>query len=203
MAYLPQKRCTPLRRPSALESHPMGWAGRREAMRTPTVEQLATIIVLRNANSKTGAPGCDRFSARNTRPSAVRTRERAHTDHASRAEASGLTLPPPHPCCSLAPCVTTLLYSTTILLTLRQALRGSFSEQRRTEPSKIYLARRQAMYACVHEIGLGSIGGVCALCDQTCISSDLPDPAIRGSLRNVFMVRRPSRRNTAACHDRL
>jgi hypothetical protein len=59
-------------------------------MRTPTVEQLATITVLRNAKSKTGAPGWDRFSARSTRPSAARTRERAHTDHASQAEARGL-----------------------------------------------------------------------------------------------------------------
>jgi hypothetical protein len=30
------------------------------------------------------------------------------------------------------------------------------------------------MYACIHETGLGFIGGVCTLSDQACISSDPP-----------------------------
>jgi hypothetical protein len=110
-------------------------------MRTPTVEQLATITVLRNANSKTGVPECDRFSARNTRPSAVRTRERAHTVHASQAETSGLTLAPPRPCCSLAPSVTIPLYTTTVCRALRQTSRRSFCERRSAEPQAIYLLR--------------------------------------------------------------
>src|SRR5919112_3322800 len=110
-------------------------------MRTPTVEQLATITVLRNANSKMGVPGCDRFSARNTRPSAVRNREMAHTDHASQAEASRLTLPPPRPCCSLAPSVTIPLYTTTVCRASRQTSRRSFCERSSAEPQAIYLLR--------------------------------------------------------------
>jgi hypothetical protein len=41
--------------------------------------------------------------------------------------------------CSLAPSVTTLLYSTAVSKALRQPLRGSFSEPSSAEPSKIHL----------------------------------------------------------------
>ena len=89
--------------------------------RTPTVEQLAMITTLRKANSKMGAPGLDRFNARNRRPSAVRTRQRAHTDHASQTEARVVIPPTPRPC-FLAPSVTTPLYKITVSQVLQQML---------------------------------------------------------------------------------
>jgi hypothetical protein len=48
-----------------------------------------------------------------------------HTDQASQATVRVLTAPTPR-LCSLAPCVTTPLYSTTVSQALRQTLRGSF-----------------------------------------------------------------------------
>src|SRR5215208_7159390 len=52
-------------------------------MRTPTADQATTITVPWNASSQVGPAGGERLSARNRSPSAARTRERAHTDHAS------------------------------------------------------------------------------------------------------------------------
>jgi hypothetical protein len=55
----------------------------------------------------------DKFRARRRRPSPVSTNESAHTDHASQAEVRALIPPTPLPR-SLAPTVTTPLYSTTL-----------------------------------------------------------------------------------------
>src|SRR5215203_2898009 len=112
MAYSPKNRWIPLSRPTTPKSHPMGWAGRRVAIRTPTDEQLAVITVARNANSKAGATGWDLLSARKRRPSEISIREKAHTDQASHAAARVPIPPIPRPR-SLAPSVTTPLYKRT------------------------------------------------------------------------------------------
>src|SRR5215204_7694440 len=69
-----------------------------------------------------GTSGCDRFRTRRRRLRAVRAKERVHTDQASHAAARRL-IPPTSCPCSLAPSVTTPLYSTTVSQALRQTLR--------------------------------------------------------------------------------
>jgi hypothetical protein len=50
--------------------------------------------------------------------------ESAHVDQASQEAARGLAPPTPLPCCSLAPSVTTTLYSTNVSRALRRPLRA-------------------------------------------------------------------------------
>src|SRR5215212_3460932 len=66
---------------------------------------------------------------------AVSAKESAHTAHAIQ-EARRLVPPTSRPC-SLAPSVTSPLYSATVSQTLRQTLRASFSERRSAELLKI------------------------------------------------------------------
>src|SRR5918999_1531743 len=106
---------------------------------------------------------------RRRRLSAVNAKEVAHMDQANNAAVRRL-IPPTPRCCSLAPSVTTSLYSTTVSKALRQPLRASFSERRSTELTKIHLPIGQAMYACVHEIGGGFFAEVCAPHDRPHIS---------------------------------
>src|SRR5215203_2156642 len=130
----------------------MGWAGRREAKRTPTDEQLAIMTTLRNANSKAGATGWDLLSARKRRPSEIRIRERAHTDQASHAAARVPIPPIPRPR-SLAPSVTTPLYKTIAFRISRRTPHGAAVGVPRRSPfargcslaRRAYRARRCAI----------------------------------------------------------
>src|SRR5215208_6122149 len=76
---------------------------------------------------------------------------------------------------SLAPSVTTPLYSTSVSQALRQTLRRSFSARMSRTP-QIHLSSKLAMYACISEIGGGFFEGVCAPDDRLHISSDPPLP---------------------------
>ena len=71
-----------------------------------------------------GAFGYRRFRTRRTRLSAVSVTVTAHSDQANQASVRRL-IPPTARLCSLTLSVTTLLYSTTVLQALRQALRAS------------------------------------------------------------------------------
>ena len=57
---------------------------------------------------------------------------------AGQAAERALIPPIPRPC-SLAPSLTTPLYSISVSQTLRRTLRASFSEGRSTDPTKIHL----------------------------------------------------------------
>src|SRR5215203_3085208 len=76
----------------------------------------------------------------NKRESARSATHATHSDQASLVAALVLNPTPPRPC-SLAPSVTTPLYSTTVSKALRQSLRASFSERRGAELVKIHLLR--------------------------------------------------------------
>src|SRR5215218_90291 len=84
--------------------------------------------------------------------SVVSAKESAHTDQASHAAVRRFTPPTSRPC-SLAPSVTTPLYSTSVSQALRHTLRGSFSEPNSAEPSKDSPKNRgkRCMLACVAE----------------------------------------------------
>src|ERR671916_889402 len=101
--------------PKAMKSQPTGLYGLREATRAPTVAKGTAVERTRgmSAPSLTG-------HSRNPRP--IIAMIRAHKGHASQA-ARVLIPPTPRPC-SLAPSVTTPLYSTIGSQTLPIALRG-------------------------------------------------------------------------------
>jgi hypothetical protein len=63
----------------------------------------------------------------------VSVRESAHSDQANQAAVRRLIPPIPRPC-SLAPSVTTLLYSTTVSQALRQTLRACFAAKLGARP---------------------------------------------------------------------
>src|SRR5215203_2717440 len=113
----------------AQKSQPMVLRGCREATMDPIVRASATPLTRSATESTT-------------------------SDQASQA-AERVLIPPTRRPCSLAPSVTTLLYSTTVSQTLRQPLRASFSERGSAELTKIPLPIGQAMYACIDETGGG------------------------------------------------
>src|SRR5215212_9706556 len=97
-------------------SQPMGFSGRREATRVPTVEN-AKITTERHAVTRADEVGTLSEARRKARTMA--TKVDTQTDHASQEAARVLILPTPRPC-SLASSVTALLYSTTFSQALRQ-----------------------------------------------------------------------------------
>src|SRR5829696_1625577 len=106
---------------------PIGFWGRREATRAPTVGYTSSSIVKSTSKPKNNSlAGIRGVRSLSSTPSSVRATENAHTDHANHAAERALILPIPR-LCSLALSVTTLLYSTAVSQALRQTLRGSFS----------------------------------------------------------------------------
>src|SRR5215207_3040323 len=114
--------------PTARHIQPMGLLGRLEAIRAPTRGKA------RKGNRKMSttlrppvpqlAGGCtDRVRKYNTTVATNITSERAPDDQASRAAVRRL-IPPTSLPCSLAPSVTTPLYTPSVPQALRQTLRG-------------------------------------------------------------------------------
>src|SRR5215213_8266359 len=117
---------------------------------------------------------------------AVSMKESAHTAHASQEARRWLAPPTPRPC-SIAPSVTTPLYSTIVSQALRQTLRASCSERRSAELTKIHLPIVQAMYACIRGSGRGFFSGVCNLEDRSLTFRDPPHPGGQATrLNNAF-----------------
>jgi hypothetical protein len=88
-------------------------------------------------------------------------------------QAAERTLIPPIPRpCSLAPSLTTPLYSISVSKALRQSLRNSFLA--RVSRTKIHLPQEQAMYACIRRIGGGFFDVVCTPSNATAHSCDPP-----------------------------
>src|ERR687889_928597 len=120
----------------------MGFSGRCEAMRAPTTEndtiwvRRMTVVGIPVSTISYRVSPLRRPKIRHAPASTTHSR---HSDQASHAARLVLISPTPRPCCSLAPSVITPLYSTPVCQTLRQTLRGSFSEPRRAELPKIYL----------------------------------------------------------------
>src|SRR5215218_6669850 len=113
----------------------MGFSGRCEAIKAPTTENDAIRVAMATIE---GPPKAVKISPRVRllrRPriglAAASATHSAHNDQAGHAATRALILSTPRPC-SLAPSVTTVLYSTTV----SRALRQSFSEPRRAYTSK-------------------------------------------------------------------
>src|SRR5215213_3843706 len=103
---------------------PIGFWGRREATRAPTVGYTSSSIVKSTSKPKNNSlAGIRGVRSLSSTPSSVRATETAHTDHANHAAERALILPIPR-LCWLAPSVTTLLYSTAVFQALRQTLRS-------------------------------------------------------------------------------
>src|SRR5919112_3641966 len=96
-------------------SQPIGFSGRREATRAPTVEN-AKITTERHAVTRADEVGALSEARRKAR--AMATKVATQTDHASQEAVRRLIPPNPRPC-SLAPAVTTPLYSITVSRLLR------------------------------------------------------------------------------------
>jgi hypothetical protein len=102
----------------------MGFSGRREATTAPTVVNVKASKARRTIVARLGKIRAEALKNPSTPPpKAANGKEIAHIDHAIQVAARALI--PPIPCsCSLAPSVTTPLYSTTVSQALRQTLRG-------------------------------------------------------------------------------
>src|SRR5215208_4542978 len=122
MAYSETKVLAPTTTPDRHNSQPTGFSGRREATIAPTVASI-TMNVLLNHQAKTGVLGWERLRTTRRRLNAVSATVSVHSDQASREAARVLIPPFPYPV-TLAPSVTTPLYSTTVSQTLRQTSRG-------------------------------------------------------------------------------
>jgi hypothetical protein len=122
--------------PAAQKIQPMRFRGWCETTRAPTVgyanHSTPTSTYASGGKSRLGISGVKCWSRI---VSATRATQSAHKNHAGQATARRLTLPIPRPC-SLAPSVTTLLYSTTVSRALRQPLRGSLYEARSERTSE-------------------------------------------------------------------
>src|SRR5215207_7089969 len=114
------------KRPMARQIQPTGFLGCLEAIRAPTMGKARKVTKI---NSSLRAPlvvgaSCDERARTNSTTLARNmATERPASDQASHGEARLLILPTPRPC-SLAPCATASLYSTTTSNALREALRG-------------------------------------------------------------------------------
>src|SRR5215210_5127502 len=122
MAYSDVKLLVLTAIPERHKSQPTGFSGRREATMAPTVTSI-TMVALPSHQSKMWVPGWERIRAKRRRLSAVSATESAHSDQASQ-EAAREVIPQIHLPRSLAPAITTPLYSTTVSQELRQPLRG-------------------------------------------------------------------------------
>src|SRR5215208_787978 len=123
-------------RPPAQKIQPIGFSGRREATTAPTVVNVKASKARRTIVPRLGKIWAEALKNPSTPPpKAANGKEIAHIDHAIQVAARALISPTSCPC-SLAPSVTTPLYSTTVCQTLRQTLRGLFSEPNSAEPSK-------------------------------------------------------------------
>jgi hypothetical protein len=104
----------------------MGFSGRREATTAPTVVNVKAGKARRTIVPRLGRLRAEALKNPSTPPpKAANGKEIAHIDHAIQVAARRLIPSTPRPC-SLAPSVTTPLYSTTVFQSLRQPLRGSF-----------------------------------------------------------------------------
>src|SRR5215216_545470 len=114
-------------RPPAQKIQPMRFSGRREATTAPTVVNVKASKARRTILPRLGKIRAEALKNPSTPPpKAANGKEIAHIDHAIQVAVRVLITPTPRSC-SLAPSVTTPLYSTTICQALRQTLRSSFS----------------------------------------------------------------------------
>src|SRR5215210_1917922 len=114
---------TPKRRPPAQKIHPIGFLGRREAIKAPTVGNVKANKEMRTGKLELNPGWLEKVRKPSTPLNAAKGKESAHTDHASQAAVRRL-IPPTPRSCSLAPSVTTPLYRTIVSQALRQPLRG-------------------------------------------------------------------------------
>src|SRR5215211_6834787 len=107
------------KRPSARQIQPMGFLGRLEATRAPTkgnARKGTKPTMSLTVTTVTQLPGdcADRARTYSTRRGTHTATERPASDHASQDELRVLISRTRCLCCSLAPWVTTPLYSTTV-----------------------------------------------------------------------------------------
>src|SRR3712207_610876 len=104
----------------------MGFLGRCAALRAPTTENhtiRAARVTIEGPGPMKSSPSVRPLRSARIRLATASATHSAHSDHASQEAARVLIPPTPRPC-SLAPSVTTPLYSTTVSYSLRNALRG-------------------------------------------------------------------------------
>jgi hypothetical protein len=113
----------------------------REAIMAPTTEKGSSVTrltttLLSSVSPPNGRSETVELAARdNANPPTSSATDSAISDHAIHV-AARVPIPPIPRFCSLAPSVTTPLYSTAVSQTLRQPLRGSFSEPTGAEAPK-------------------------------------------------------------------
>src|ERR687898_2951198 len=112
---------------------PMGLVGSHEAISAPTAGYASDSTPVSTAKpgeylNPPSSKGSSSVMKSSTRASVMSTTHTAHSDQANHAAVRRLILPFPRPC-SLAPSVTTPLYSTTVSQALRQTLRADTLEE--------------------------------------------------------------------------
>src|SRR5215216_7487365 len=133
MPYPPLMMLSIQKSPTAKQIQPMGLWGRLEAIRAPTKGKARKGSMKTNTMLKPPVPqvigGCtDRGRMMYNATFATNmTSARVASDQASQVAARVL-IPPTPRLCSLAPSVTTPLYSTTVSKALRQPLRGDLKD---------------------------------------------------------------------------
>src|SRR5215210_1477609 len=105
-------------------SQPMGFSGRREATRAPTVEN-AKITTERHAVTK--ADEVSSLSEARRKAKAIATKVDTQAGHASQ-EAARVLIPPTLRSRPFVPSVTTLLYSTTVSRALQVSVSETFAD---------------------------------------------------------------------------
>ena len=184
----------------AQSTQPTAFLGRLEAIRAPTSGKA-------RKKAPPTRPPTPRSALQLLGRSALRARNhsgivatnmvkvRPASDQASHAEARVFALAPTRSRL-LVPSVTPLLYSTTVAQALRQTLRGSSSERRSAELTKIHFPIEQAMYACIREMGCGFFEGVCEPSNEIANICDSPPPPTQENRSPIG--RAPSRRGSLA-----
>src|SRR5687767_13609648 len=116
----------------------MGFSGRCEAIKAPTTENDTVSVgraAIEGPQARKISPRVRSLRRARIRLATASTTHSRQSDQAIQAADRMLIPPNPRPC-SLAPSITTPLYSTTISQALRNALRGSPYEARRKRTSE-------------------------------------------------------------------
>src|ERR687889_1087514 len=110
----------------------MGFSGRCEAIKAPMMEndtvQVRRLAIVGPSQARKISPRVRPLRRARIRPATASATQSRHSDQAIQAANRMLILPSPRPR-SLAPCVTTPLYNTTVSQALRQTLRGDIPRE--------------------------------------------------------------------------
>src|ERR687889_738675 len=115
------------KRPTVRQIQPIGFLGRLEAVRAPTMGKARKVMKISASPAVLHAPAPSRAGRGRTDSTMIATamaRQSPASDQASQ-EAVRVLLAPPLRSCSPAPLFTTPLYSTTVSKALREPLEGS------------------------------------------------------------------------------